>query len=137
MNKRILLVAYENDVLQSFPVTLRLAGHRVVLAHGGLQAIQQARDASPDLIVLDATLPDLDGSTVQGILSRLPSTSGIPTLLLKPRAHKLMPLSVQFAGMRAGVTQPLSPGDLLRQVGNTLAQCRRLDSQLQRVEESV
>jgi CheY-like chemotaxis protein len=127
MNKRILLVAYENDVLESFPVTLRLAGHRVVLAHGGLQAIKQARAMSPDLIVLDATLPDMDGPTVLEILHRLPSTAGIPTLLLKPRAHRLMPRPLQIAGTRAGLTQPLNPGELLRQVGNTLAQCRMLD----------
>jgi CheY-like chemotaxis protein len=128
-NKRILLVAYENDVLESFPVTLTLAGHEVVLAHGGLQAIKQARAIIPDLIVLDAALPDMDGSTVQEILHRLPATNGIPTLLLKPRAHKLMPLPLQIAGIRAGLTHPVNPGELLRQVGDTLAQCRLLDSE--------
>jgi response regulator RpfG family c-di-GMP phosphodiesterase len=120
MSKRILLVASENDVLESFPVTLRHAGHNVLLAGGGLQAIKQARDLSPDLIVLDSALPDMDGSTVQGILHRLPSTAGIPTLLLNPRPHRLMPPSLRTLGIR-------SPGELLRQVGNTLELCRRLE----------
>lgn len=126
-NKRILLVASEHDVLDSFPVTLTHAGHNVLLAGGGLQAIKQARDLAPDLIVLDSTLPDMDGETVRGILHRLPSTSNIPTLLLRPRAHKLMPLALQNSGRRAGLMQPLNPGELLRQVGTTLEMCRHLE----------
>ena len=126
MKKQILLVAHENDVLESFPVTLTLAGHDVLLAHAGLQAIKQARNVSPDVIVLDATLPDMDGSTVKDILQRLPSTARIPTLLLKPRPHRLMPVSLQIDGIRAGLIQPLDSGELLRQVGDALALCREL-----------
>jgi two-component system alkaline phosphatase synthesis response regulator PhoP len=129
MNKSILLVASEHDVLESFPVTLRHAGHNVLLARGGLQGIKQARDLAPDLIVLDSALPDMDGETVRGILNRLPSTAHIPTLLLRPRAHKLMPLSLQACGARCGLMQPLNPGQLLRQVGTTLEMVRDLERQ--------
>jgi response regulator RpfG family c-di-GMP phosphodiesterase len=128
-------VAQENDVLESFPVTLTLAGHDVLLAHAGLQAIKQARNVSPDVIVVDATLPDMDGSTVMGILNRLPSTTGIPTLLLKPRPHRLMPLSLQADGIRAGLVQPLNPGELLRQVGDALALCQLPDLEAELAEE--
>jgi DNA-binding response OmpR family regulator len=127
MKKQILLVANESDVLESFPVTLTLAGHQVKLARGGLQAINQARDTFPDLIVLDATLPDMDGVTIREILQRLPSTNGIATLLLKPRPHRLMPLRLQEAGCRAGIIQPLNHGELLQQVANVLAECRHVD----------
>ena len=134
MKKQILLVAHENDVLESFPVTLTLAGHDVLLAHAGLQAIKQARNVSPDVIVLDATLPDMDGSTVKEILHRLPSTSRIPTLLLKPRPHRLMPVSLQSDGIRAGALQPLDSGELLRQVEDALALCRELQLQAELAE---
>jgi response regulator RpfG family c-di-GMP phosphodiesterase len=137
MKKQILLVAHEDDVLESFPATLTLAGHDVLLAHAGLQAIKQARNVSPDVIVLDATLPDMDGSTAKEILHRLPSTTGIPTLLLKPRPHRLMPLSLQADGIRAGLMQPLDPGELLRQVGDALALYRdmQLDAELAELAE--
>jgi response regulator RpfG family c-di-GMP phosphodiesterase len=137
MKKQILLVAHEDDVLGSFPVTLTQAGHDVLLAHAGLQAIKQARNASPDVIVLDATLPDMDGSTVKEILQRLPSTTRIPTLLLKPRPHRLMPLSLQAEGIRAGLMEPLNPDELLRQVGDALALCRemQLDADLAELAE--
>jgi response regulator RpfG family c-di-GMP phosphodiesterase len=134
MKKQILLVAHENDVLESFPVTLTLAGHDVLLAHGGLQAIKQARNVSPDAIVLDATLPDMDGSTLKDILHRLPSTARIPTLLLKPRPHRLMPLALQADGIRAGVIQPLNAGELLRQLGDALALCREMQLEAELAE---
>jgi response regulator RpfG family c-di-GMP phosphodiesterase len=98
----------------------------VLLSHGGLQAIKQARNALPDVIVLDATLPDMDGATVKEILQRLPSTARIPTLLLKPRPHCLMPVALQAEGIRAGLIQPLDSGELLRQVGEALELCREM-----------
>jgi len=137
MKKQILLVAQEDDLLESFPVTLQMAGHDVFLAHSGLQAIKQARNVSPDVIVLDATLPDMDGSTAREILQRLPSTHHIPSLLLKPRPHHLMPLDLQTQGIRAGLMQPLNPAELLRQVNETLALCRQqqLEAELAELAE--
>jgi response regulator RpfG family c-di-GMP phosphodiesterase len=135
MKTQILLVAHENDVLESFPVTLTLAGHDVVLAHAGLQAIKKARNVSPDVIVVDATLPDMDGLTVMEILHRLPSTTRIPTLLLKPRPHRLMPLPLQADGIRAGLIQPLNPDELLRQVDDALMQVRDMQLEAELAEE--
>ena len=127
MKKQILLVAVADDVLDSFPVTLTLAGHHVDIAHGGLDAIKLARNSLADLVVLDTALPDMDGATVMEILHRLPSTCDIPTLLLKPRPHPLMPASHQTNSIHAGYTRPLNPGQLLLQVAGALACCRRLD----------
>ncbi len=135
MKKQILLVAHESDVLESFPVTLALAGHEVLLADGGLQAIKQARNLSPDVIVLDATLPDMDGSTVMEILHRLPSTTRIPTLLLKPRPHRLMPLPLQADGIRSGLIQQLDSVELLRQIGEVLASCQQVELEAAMAEE--
>ena len=135
MKKQILLAAHESDVLESFPVTLTLAGHQVIVADSGLLAIKQARNASPDVIVLDANLPDMDGSTIMEILHRLPSTSSIPTLLLKPRPHRLMPMALQAEGIRTGLIQPLDPSELLRQVGEALALCHQLELEAQMEEE--
>jgi response regulator RpfG family c-di-GMP phosphodiesterase len=92
-----------------------------------LQGIKQARNTFPDLIVVDSALPDMEGMTLKEILRRLPSTGAIPTLLLKPRPHRLMPLSLQEDGIRAGVLQPLNASEMLRQVADALALCRTLD----------
>lgn len=93
MEKRILLVAMEDDVVESVPITLSLAGHSVLLADRGLEGIKQARELMPDLVLVDATLPDMDGATLIDILRRLPSTGDLRTMLLKPRQARYLPVS--------------------------------------------
>ena len=85
MVKRILVVAHAADAAESIPITLELAGHKVELADCGLDAILWAEKLLPDLILVDASLPDMDGSTIIGILQRLPCTAALETILLKPR----------------------------------------------------
>ncbi|HZM05685.1 MAG TPA: response regulator [Candidatus Saccharimonadales bacterium] len=127
MIKQILLVACESDVLDALPITLTLAGHKVCTAGGGLDAIKMARLLTPDLIILDTVLPDMDGSTVLDILRRLPSTTHLPTLLLKPRAHRLMPDALRREAANKGLVEPLNPSDLLITVGHILARCEELN----------
>lgn len=117
MNKRILLVAMESDVVQSVPITLRLAGHRVLMTDCGLEAIKQARSLLPDLILVDAILPDMDGSTLVDILRRLPSTGELRTMLFKPR-HP------QHSQVSEAERAPLNSSELLAQVALALALCR-------------
>ena len=69
--------------METLPVTLKLAGLEVIIANSGLDAIRQARTGWPHLIILDPVLPDMDGSTAADILRRLPSTSEIPSILLR------------------------------------------------------
>jgi two-component system, OmpR family, alkaline phosphatase synthesis response regulator PhoP len=117
MEKRILLVAMESDVVESFPITLTLAGHSVLLADRGLEGIRQARESLPDLVLVDATLPDMDGATLIDILRRLPSTGDLRTMLLKPRTVRA---STSGDAERTAV----GGSDLLAQVALALALCQ-------------
>jgi CheY-like chemotaxis protein len=119
MKKRILLVAHEADVVQSVPITLRLAGHRVILAGCGLEAIKRARRLLPDLVLVDAALPDLDGPTVIDILRRLPSTRGLPAMLFQPRPSAA-PDQSQTGSTEIG---PPKSSELLQQVALALVFC--------------
>jgi hypothetical protein len=121
MSKLILLVAHEADVVQSIPITLRLAGHRVLLAGTGLEAIKHAGNLLPDLILADTALPDMDGPTVIDIMRRLPSTETVPSMVIQPR----LPASPGQSG------EPqygrLNSSALLQQVAVALAACRTKD----------
>ena len=79
-------MACATDLLPSLPTNLAAIGCRIRFATSGLELLKKARRQLPDLIVLDATLPDMDVTTVCEILSRLPSTATVPRLLLA--AHK-------------------------------------------------
>ncbi len=114
MKRSVLLVAYRLDILQTVPITLKLAGVKVKVVESGLDAIRQARSSAPDLVVLDAVLPDMDGATVADILRRLPSTAEIPIVLLRPSPNE------EGASGRASFNR----SELLLQVAEVLSMCR-------------
>jgi PAS domain S-box-containing protein len=58
---RVLIVDDNVDTAQGLARLLARTGHRTLVAHDGLQALEQARGKSPDAIVLDIGLPGMDG----------------------------------------------------------------------------
>ena len=61
---RLLVVDDEPNILELLATSLRFAGFEVVTATNGRQALEQARTARPDVVVLDVMMPDMDGFTV-------------------------------------------------------------------------
>jgi PAS domain S-box-containing protein len=62
--KRVLVVDDNADAAESLAVLLRMAGHTVATAHTGPQALEAARAARPEVVVLDIGLPGMDGYEV-------------------------------------------------------------------------
>ena len=63
-NKKILLVDDDKDLLRGMSVSLRASGYDVVTAQDAIGAVSTARQARPDLVVLDIGLPGGDGFIV-------------------------------------------------------------------------
>ena len=82
MNPRILLVDDDAEFVELAEYNLRKQGCDVLTAGTGLQGLNLARTESPEVILLDLMLPDLDGFVVCEILSRQPSTRDIPVLVV-------------------------------------------------------
>ena len=78
-------MACATDLLPSLSPNLAATGCRVRFATSGLELLKKARRSLPDLIVLDANLPDMDVATVCEILSRLRSIATVPRLQLAAR----------------------------------------------------
>ena len=83
----ILAVDDEADILQLLCYNLKSAGYGVIEAKDGPEAIELAKERSPDLIVLDIMLPNMEGTEVLRRLKRDASTANIPVIMLtaKPR----------------------------------------------------
>ena len=82
MKPRVLIVDDEPDVLELVDFKLSGEGFEVVRATNGLDALSKARCESPQVIVLDMMLPDLDGMLVCEILRAQPSTRDVPVVVL-------------------------------------------------------
>jgi DNA-binding response OmpR family regulator len=82
MVPRILIVDDERDFVELVQFRLAALGYEFIVASDGVQALSQARQFKPDLILLDILLPDLDGLSVCEILRRQPSTKKIPIIFM-------------------------------------------------------
>ena len=82
MVSRILIVDDEMDLVELVKFRLAGLGCEFLVASDGVQALSQARQLKPDLILLDILLPDLDGLSVCEILRRQPATRKIPVIFM-------------------------------------------------------
>ena len=82
MVPRILIVDDERDFVELVQFRLAALGCEFIVATDGVQALSQARQFKPNLILLDILLPDLDGLSVCEILRRQPSTKKIPIIFM-------------------------------------------------------
>jgi two-component system response regulator RpaA len=79
---RILVIDDDHAIAELVKVNLDLLGHQSTVAHDGIKGLALAQQNSPDLIVLDVMMPDLDGFTVCQRLRQNPATREIPILML-------------------------------------------------------
>ena len=79
---RILIVDDEVDFIELVKFRLSKFGCEFLVANDGVQALSQARQHKPSLILLDILLPDLDGLSVCEILRRQPGTKKIPVIFM-------------------------------------------------------
>ena len=118
---RVLVIDDEPDVLLLCRVNLQYAGHEVFEANDGEQGLDVATTARPDLILLDVMLPERDGISILGELSRNPATADTPVVLLTAKAQ----IEDRLRGWRAGcteyVTKPFSPSALNDLIATILA----------------
>ncbi|CAA9581470.1 MAG: Phosphate regulon transcriptional regulatory protein PhoB (SphR) [uncultured Thermomicrobiales bacterium] len=84
--KLILIVDDEPIVRETVAINLRREGLKVVFASDGLEAIETARSANPDVVVLDIMLPGMDGFEV---CRTIREESTVPIILLSARGEEI------------------------------------------------
>ena len=117
----VLVVEDERDLARMVQAYLERPGYRVALAHTGPDAVAEARDLEPDVIVLDLGLPGLDGIEV---CRQVRTFSDCYILMLTARddeVDKLVGLSV---GADDYITKPFSPRELVARIQAVLRRPR-------------
>jgi CheY-like chemotaxis protein len=85
--KGLILVVEDNEANQMLVrAVLELEGYRVVLAGSAPEALEQLKQSSPDLILMDVQLPGEDGLSLTRRLKQDPSTAAIPVVALTAHA---------------------------------------------------
>jgi DNA-binding response OmpR family regulator len=119
----------EDDPHTTELVRLYLAndGHEVVSAATGPEGLARAREASPDLVVLDLMLPGLDGLE---ICRELRAESDVPIVMLTARVEEDDLLAGLGNGADDYVTKPFRPRELAARVQAVLRRCGRDDGEV-------
>jgi two-component system KDP operon response regulator KdpE len=105
-----LVVDDEVQIRRLLRVCLEADGYRVLEAATGQQAITEAAQRKPDVVVLDLGLPDMDGVQV---LKRLREWSRVPVLVLSVRDREEDKIAALDHGADDYVTKPFGTGELL------------------------
>lgn len=112
MTKKILLADDEDDVKIILKMFLESRGYDVCTAFDGLDAIDQARTQSPDVILLDVMMPLIDGFEVCKRLKADPATTKIPIIMLSAASHSESVKKGMNAGAMEYLIKPFEPEQL-------------------------
>ena len=116
MKKKILIIEDNPEIRENTGEILTLAGYEVVDAENGRIGVDLATKETPDLIICDIMMPELDGYGVLHILSKKETTAGIPFIFVTAKTEK----SDIRKGMELGaddyLTKPFDDTELLNAI---------------------
>ena len=109
----VLVVDDEPHLRRTLAISLRARGYVVETVADGRSALQSVAERTPDVVVLDLGLPDLDGIDV---LRRLRETSSVPVIVLSARTDSADKVEALDVGADDYVTKPFAMDELLARV---------------------
>lgn len=116
MTKRILVVDDEPNILTLLKMNLEINRYEVITAETGNEAIKKALTESPDLILLDLMLPDIDGVTVCQKIRTEPSIRTIPVIMLTAKTEETDMIIGLEVGADDYITKPFSIREVLARI---------------------
>ena len=114
--QRVLLVEDNEDNRTIYSTMLRHLGYQVIEAVDGLQAVALARSEHPDVILMDISIPGIDGWEATRVLREDPSTRDTPIIALT--AHALSDDRERAAevGFSSYLAKPIEPNAVVAEV---------------------
>ena len=116
----ILIVDDQPDNREMLATLLGDEGYRTVQAAGGMEAMDQIALESPQLILLDVSMPDMDGYAVASLLKADPKTSAIPIIMVTAHTGRGSRVVGLNTGAEDYLTKPVDAPELLLKVRNLL-----------------
>jgi two-component system phosphate regulon response regulator PhoB len=117
---RILIVEDEADLQHVLEYNLRQAGHEVVVAAKGADALRIAKEQRPELVLLDLMLPDMQGTDICRALKSAPETKTISVMMVTAKGEEIDRVVGFELGADDYVVKPFSVRELLLRVGAVL-----------------
>ncbi len=132
----VLIVDDVPDNLAMLHDALDAAGYTVLVALSGAAALERARQARPDVILLDAVMPGMDGFEVARALKRDPATAPIPVLFMTGLTETEHLVRALEAGGADYVTKPVKPAEVMARMGVHLRAARQASREVRERQQA-
>jgi diguanylate cyclase (GGDEF)-like protein len=126
VTEKILVVDDDPDIARFVELNLRTHGYQTHVAADGLEALDKAFEIRPDLVLLDVTMPKMDGFEVAQRLRADQRTSNVSIIMLTARALSVDKVLGLTAGADDYVIKPCDPIELVARVKGTLRRAREM-----------
>ena len=126
MPSTVLIVEDDLHALELVRLYLDQDGHQVLVARDGIEGLRLAREAAPDLIVLDLMLPGIDGTE---LCRQVRQESNVPIIMVTARVEEEDRLMGLEMGADDYITKPFSPRELAARVRVVLRRTAREQSE--------
>jgi diguanylate cyclase (GGDEF)-like protein len=124
--EKILVVDDDPDIARFVELNLRTHGYQTHVAADGMEALEKAFEIRPDLVLLDVTMPKMDGFEVAQRLRADQRTSNVSIIMLTARALSVDKVLGLTAGADDYVIKPCDPIELVARVKGTLRRAREM-----------
>jgi CheY-like chemotaxis protein len=121
----VLIVDDYADNREMYAKFLKFRGLQVIEADDGHSALQKARELHPDVILMDLSLPGVDGWQATRELKSDRRTQDIPVVVVTGHALQGVADSARAAGCDAFMTKPCSPEEVLAEIQRVLGRAAR------------
>ncbi len=121
MGKTILTVDDASTMRKMIAFTLKGAGHEVLEAGDGMEALAILKSRPADLVITDVNMPNMDGITLTRELRALPTFKATPIILLTTESAPEKKAAGKAAGATGWIVKPFQQDQLLAVVGKVLA----------------
>jgi two-component system, cell cycle response regulator DivK len=118
--RRILIVEDHDDTRLLYGLHFERGGYHVETAAGGNEGIAVALRMQPDVIVLDLTMPSLDGWDTVALLRAYPTTAAVPIIACTGVDHADALTQARVAGCNEVIKKPCFPEDVEKAVDELL-----------------
>jgi two-component system chemotaxis response regulator CheY len=116
----ILVIEDYSDTRELLSVLLRGRGYNVIEAEDGVEGLLKAGWVYPDLIIMDLSLPEMDGVEVARRIHAQPKLSQIPIFVVSAYLTEAVRADVLAAGCIEAFSKPFDAGSLLEKVVRTI-----------------
>ena len=116
MNKKILVVDDEENIVELLKFNLELKGYQVECAYDGEEALKKAKDIKPSLILLDLMLPIMDGTTVCRKIREDEELKDTPIIMLTAKNMEKDKIFGLELGADDYITKPFSIKELMARI---------------------